>query len=599
MDFLEKAFEKIWKTKQQQIRERPSTIFLKDIKKIVLFHLNYLLPTWNDSNVFGSLDSVGFYNKDLYLPEMIGFFEVSQKNYWAYISLALKSCACVRLGLSQEKFSASKIERRVKTLEHLMALNQFLENEFKNYAEFEKENQYFFQKNYSKIQNLKFKSNDIVPDFLSYFIPELPFYQTTSAFLSQKKLNSFENKKINQKNKNLNEVVKNLSKEEKEQQVNPVMHSFEKMQTLDGYDGRRRVEDGEDELEDHLKALEEVSLNKVTVTDSEVKSIFRAEIEGSSLVEQYDILQEKEERKTFLESVFLYEEWDYKKQQYLKEHCKVLEKRYFFDLTQGAEEKNFFQNLRNKYRFNLFLWQQKIESIVNEPLWIKKQLEGTELDLDSCLDLEVSRKRKENRDFKIYAKKDKKNSDVAICFLFDQSMSTDSYVANECILSLIKESLGLISEIFFKSQIKCHIAGTYSQTRHKILYSIYKDFETPWNEFNYNISKIKAEGYTRLGPAIRHATYRLEKQKNRKKVLILFTDGRPTDLDHYEGKYGINDVSQAFKEAEKKSLETFVIAIDQQQRAHFSKMFRNWKILSNPHFFPDQLIAMLTKFLKV
>ena len=63
--------------------------------------------------------------------------------------------------------------------------------------------------------------------------------------------------------------------------------------------------------------------------------------------------------------------------------------------------------------------------------------------------------------------------------------------------------------------------------------------------FFRHAQSIEPSGYTRLGPAIRHSTYRLSQLNSKNKLLILLTDGKPTDYDRYEGRYGIEDIHNA------------------------------------------------------
>ncbi len=52
-----------------------------------------------------------------------------------------------------------------------------------------------------------------------------------------------------------------------------------------------------------------------------------------------------------------------------------------------------------------------------------------------------------------------------------------------------------------------------------------------------------------MGPAIRNATMHLMKLKARRRALFLVSDGRPSDLDRYEGRHGNADVKRAVFEA--------------------------------------------------
>ncbi len=56
-------------------------------------------------------------------------------------------------------------------------------------------------------------------------------------------------------------------------------------------------------------------------------------------------------------------------------------------------------------------------------------------------------------------------------------------------------------------------------------------------------------------------------------LIILVSDGRPTDYDRYEGRYGVQDVSMAVREAEQEHVCVHALAVDAKARGHFTEMF--------------------------
>ena len=69
--------------------------------------------------------------------------------------------------------------------------------------------------------------------------------------------------------------------------------------------------------------------------------------------------------------------------------------------------------------------------------------------------------------------------------------------------------------------------------------------EAPSPDVRARISALKPGFYTRLGAAIRHTSAALAKRPSRKRLLLVLTDGKPNDLDHYEGRYGVEDTRHA------------------------------------------------------
>jgi nitric oxide reductase NorD protein len=77
-----------------------------------------------------------------------------------------------------------------------------------------------------------------------------------------------------------------------------------------------------------------------------------------------------------------------------------------------------------------------------------------------------------------------------------------------------------------------------------------------------------------------------------KRLLLLISDGKPTDYDLYEGRYGVGDVRMALREAQRREVQTHALAVDAIARDYLPALFGEggWHILPKP----DQLLEALT-----
>ena len=87
------------------------------------------------------------------------------------------------------------------------------------------------------------------------------------------------------------------------------------------------------------------------------------------------------------------------------------------------------------------------------------------------------------------------------------------------------------------------------------------------------IAAIKPGYYTRLGAALRQATTLLAAQPAKLRPLLIVSDGKPHDIDHYEGRYGIEDTRMAVIEARRQGLKPFCITIDREGEDYLPHMF--------------------------
>ena len=77
---------------------------------------------------------------------------------------------------------------------------------------------------------------------------------------------------------------------------------------------------------------------------------------------------------------------------------------------------------------------------------------------------------------------------------------------------------------------------------------------------------MQPRSYTRMGPAIRHATARLDAVAARTRFLVVVSDGYPQDRDYGPSRgdatYGVADTAKALEEAERLGIVTFCITVD-------------------------------------
>ena len=77
---------------------------------------------------------------------------------------------------------------------------------------------------------------------------------------------------------------------------------------------------------------------------------------------------------------------------------------------------------------------------------------------------------------------------------------------------------------------------------------------------------MKPKRSTRMGPAIRHASMKLDSSGAALKVLMIVSDGFPQDHDYGpdrgDHEYGLRDTARALLEAEGRGVETFCVTVD-------------------------------------
>ncbi|WP_374075260.1 nitric oxide reductase activation protein NorD [Bdellovibrio bacteriovorus] len=382
------------------------------------------------------------------------------------------------------------------------------------------------------------------------------------------------------------EDVVQVNLENKKDENSPVSHSFEKTETLEEYQGGMRTQDGDDNLQDHAEALEELNMREVTRSRERTQSLYKADIRIHGVAPD---LASKDALPTS-SRVHFYPEWDFKRRNYKENWCRVETRSPVSDTSFEMAEA---YGKEKKEIAKLF------EHVCSKPLWKKRQRDGEELDIDALVNRRADLKSGNSGEDRFYIRSTKHKKDWQCLFLIDSSLSTDSWIANERILDVIKNSICLVSEAFVKEPECLSVAAFHSNTRHQCVFEELKKFDESWAQFRKNLSTLEPVGYTRIGPALRHSLEIMKTSSARHKLIVLLSDGKASDYDQYEGRYGIEDIKQAVREAQQQNVHVKCLAIEEKAKFYLPQMFGmgHIQILSNPHKLPQALTTLLLPLL--
>lgn len=183
--------------------------------------------------------------------------------------------------------------------------------------------------------------------------------------------------------------------------------------------------------------------------------------------------------------------------------------------------------------------------------------------------------------------------DLACLLLADLSLSTDAYASdNARVIDVIADSLFLFSEALSATGDRFAMYGFSSLRRGNVRFNRLKHFDERYDGLaRGRIAAIKPGYYTRMGAAIRQATELLKTQKQSQRLLLLLTDGKPNDLDRYEGRYGIEDTRMALHQARQQGLRPFCVTIDTEANEYLPHLFGagGYAVIRKPEELPKEL----------
>ena len=409
---------------------------------------------------------------------------------------------------------------------------------------------------------------------------------------TDKQLNNFTDKvkeanqeqaKTTIKSKAVEEII-SVQIDQKQMEDAVLQHQFEKVETAEEFGGNFRDMDGDDDLEDHSNALDEVNMKHTVRVDDTAHSVYQAEF-----IENTTILESAESDSSGYH--ITYDEWNYKDRSYKEDFCKVYPK------TQLKRDVDYYKKTLNDNRSTLVGLRKMLTTVNNKYQQQRRQTQGEEFDIDAITDLFIDVKSGHTPSEKIYLSKRKKEKDLSILLLLDVSLSSDGYADGNRVIDVEKQVSILFGEILDEFNIDFSIDCFYSKTRNHSTYLTLKGFDDDWNTAKHRVGAVEPSGYTRIGAALRHSGALLDKRDTKNKWVILISDGKPNDYDKYEGKYGINDVKQALRELNERQINSYALAIEAQAKYYLPQMFgqNHYQILTTPVELLHSLVKLYEK----
>ena len=321
---------------------------------------------------------------------------------------------------------------------------------------------------------------------------------------------------------------------------------------------------------------------------------------------------------------FVYDEWDFRANDYKPRWCIVKEK----ILDEG--DPNFYNDSLRNYASLLAHIKRQFELIMPET-WRKtyRLIDGEDIDLNSALEAWADLRMNVPPDEKIYWRRNRVERDVAVVFLLDMSASTAEAIDEgrhsvddrdapddpveymvwlrrrreglvrrhyKRIIDLERESCALLINALESIGDTYGIYGFSGYGRENVEFYVIKDIEEQFNDkIKRRIDKVTPLHATRMGSAIRHAITKLENQDAATKIMFLISDGRPQDRGYsregVEKEYAVHDTHQALLEAKRKEINPFCLTVDKAGHDYLKTMCGdlNYEVLDDIWALPERL----------
>ena len=286
---------------------------------------------------------------------------------------------------------------------------------------------------------------------------------------------------------------------------------------------------------------------------------------------------------------FHYQEWDYQIQLHRPDWVTLYERR----MPKGDPEE--VEQILVEHKPIAHRIRQIIDLLAPAGVQRQRGLEdGDEVDINAAVDAMIAIRMGEQPSPRITMRNVLKTRDLSIVVLLDLSESTNETIgeSDKTVLQLTREAAALVATAMEGIGDPFAIHGFASDGRHDVQYYRFKDFNQHYDdEAKARLAGMTGGLSTRMGAALRHAGHHLLKQPERRKLVLLVTDGEPADIDEQDPQHLRHDTKKAVEELYSNGVLTYCLTLDPNADSYVKRIFgeSHYTIVDHVDRLPEQL----------
>jgi Mg-chelatase subunit ChlD len=266
-----------------------------------------------------------------------------------------------------------------------------------------------------------------------------------------------------------------------------------------------------------------------------------------------------------------YPEWDYLISRDRGEWTTVLE----YNPADGRAEQ--IDNILERYPETAYRIAALVRAAkVSRPLRVRRQREGDRLDLEATITAAIDLRAGLTPSPNVYARLERRWRDLTVLVLIDASQSTNDIVkaAGRSVLELERDATSLLAHAMDGMGDPFAIHAFCSDTREDVHYYRLKDFDTLWGTLaKRRLAGVTGRFSTRMGAALRHAGRDLAACQSYRKLLLLVSDGEPSDVDIADRRYLVEDARRAVLSLQHQGIDLFCVGLDAGGDSYLTRIF--------------------------
>ena len=207
---------------------------------------------------------------------------------------------------------------------------------------------------------------------------------------------------------------------------------------------------------------------------------------------------------------------------------------------------------------------------------LRRQAEGEGLDLEAVLDAAIARRARRQPDANVYARVTPPARSIAVHLVLDVSRSTGDPVGHDgrTVLDMERDAAALLAGMMAELGDELAICAFSSRGRFDVRTTPIKPFGAPLDDATFAaLSGLRPAYSTRIGAALRMAAAGMADVARYRKLVLLITDGAPSDIDVPDPEYLVADARYAVQAMRAQGIDAVCVALGPEAGQRQSEIF--------------------------
>jgi hypothetical protein len=212
---------------------------------------------------------------------------------------------------------------------------------------------------------------------------------------------------------------------------------------------------------------------------------------------------------------------------------------------------------------------------VGRTIRLKRQFDGHDLDIDAMLDAGIALRMEREPDPRVFRSSTSKHRDLAVLLLIDISESTrDRLASGVSILDVERLAVAVLAEAMNALGDPFCLLAFASNGRDDVEMTSVKAFGESYDRACIGrLAGLSSGLSTRLGAALRHAGETISRARSFRKLVIVLTDGEPSDVDVGDPLDLVEDARRAAVGLKTRGIDGFGVVLDPGGMSSAARIF--------------------------